>query len=486
MRKITTSLTTPPERKTPVIRRFPHSFDPFILREYDIRGIYGKSLTETDALALGLAFGTVIRREGGKSVAAGFDGRLSSPGLYKSLVDGIAATGVKVYLVGMGPTPMIYFSGHHLKTDATIMVTGSHNPAEYNGFKMSLKNKPFYGDAIQKMGKMPVVMDVDIAIKNGVTKYVDILPAYIDRLMKDFETGGRELKVAWDCGNGAAGEAVRALTARLPGKHILMYADIDGNFPNHHPDPTVDENLKDLQAKVIARECDLGIAFDGDGDRIGVVDNKGHVIRCDALMALYAADVIKNQPGATIIGDVKCSDQMFAEIERLGGKPLMWKTGHSVIKAKMLETKAPLAGELSGHIFFADKYYGFDDALYCAVRLLNILSRQDEALSDIMARLPQRVGTAEIRIDVDEEKKKTIIEDLKKSLEIYKTEGQGFEVIDIDGIRLQGPNGWLLLRASNTQSCIVARIEANTPARLTSLRKMLENALSASGLSLSA
>ncbi len=462
----------------------PHKFNPSTLREYDIRGIVGQTLFPADAHALGLTFGTIVRRAGGHTVATGYDGRLSSPELHASLTQGLRETGCDIIDLGVGPTPMTYFAAYHLKTDAAIMVTGSHNPSDYNGFKMVLKNKPFYGDAIKALGQQSSKGDWDMAPVPARSSQIDIRAAYIARLMQDF-VPGRPLNVVWDAGNGSAGEIVQTLVKQLPGTHTVLFGDIDGTFPNHHPDPTVDKNLVQLQAKMKELGADLGIALDGDGDRIGAVDENGTVIRCDMLLALYAAEVIKNQPGATIIGDVKCSGALFSEVARLGGKPLMWNTGHSLVKAKMAETRSPLAGELSGHIFFADKYYGFDDAQYCAVRLLNIVGGSDKQLSRLLAHLPTRLGTPEIRFDVDDAHKFEIARRLKKHL-VDAFDGQGYTLCDIDGIRLDGPKGWLLIRPSNTQPAMVARIEAQDPETLALLQNRLEQALAKEQLSLPA
>jgi len=460
----------------------PHNFHPSVLREYDIRGIVGDTLSEADALAIGLSFGTTLIRGGGKTVVTGYDGRLSSPALHGAVVDGLRQSGCDVITVGIGPTPMIHFAGHHLKTDAALMVTGSHNPANYNGFKFSLFHKPFYGQSIIDLGAQAA--RADWTTGSGKHEIADVSDAYVDRLMKDFE-GGRALNIVWDAGNGAAGDILNKLVKKLPGQHIILFGDIDGTFPNHHPDPTVDANLAALREKIVETGSDLGIAFDGDGDRIGCVDEHGTVIRSDMLLALYAAEIIETKPGATIIGDVKCSGAMFAEIHRLGGNPVVWKTGHSLIKAKMAETGAPLAGELSGHIFFADKYYGFDDAQYCAVRIINILGRSDKTMSGLLAHLPKLLGTPEIRIDVADEKKFAVVDRMKASL-AKAFEGEDYRMTDIDGIRLDGPagTGWLLVRPSNTQPALVARIEAQTPEILELLENRLKAALQEEGLGL--
>lgn len=462
----------------------PHKFNPSILREYDIRGVVGQTLETTDAYNIGLGFGTVVRRAGGQNVVVGYDGRLSSPGMQERLVQGLRETGCDVISIGIGPTPMSHFASHHLNADASIMVTGSHNPSDYNGFKMSLKKKPFFGAAVQALGRQCADGDYDIAPVLGKFSQVDVRSAYLARLMQDF-VPGRALNVVWDGGNGSAGEVLQQLVKKLPGTHTVLFGDIDGTFPNHHPDPTVDKNMVQLQAKMKEVGADLGIAFDGDGDRIGAIDNNGTIIRCDMLLALYAAEVIAAQPGATIIGDVKCSGALFAEIERLGGTPLMSRTGHALVKSKMAETGSPLAGELSGHIFFADKYYGFDDALYCAVRLLNIVGSGDAQLSDRLAHLPSRLGTPEIRFEVADDRKFAVADRLKAHL-LAAFEGQGYTLSDIDGIRLDGPKGWLLIRPSNTQPAMVARIEAQTPDVLALLTARLEEALAKEQLSLPA
>ena len=451
-----------------------HTFHPTVLREYDIRGIVGKTLTSEDALAVGRAFGTVIARKGGKTVCIGYDGRHSSPELEEALVDGLVSTGLHVLRIGLGPTPMLYFATRDREADGGIMITGSHNPPEYNGIKMMLGKGPFYGAMIQELGT--IAAKGDYATGTGTSERIDVQDAYVARMMKDYD-GTRGLKIAWDAGNGATGEILRRLTAKLPGEHILLFDEIDGDFPNHHPDPTVEKNLVDLKKAVAEYGCDIGIGFDGDGDRIGAVDHLGRVVWGDQLVAIYAADVLKNHPGGTIIADVKASQTLFDEIERLGGKPLMWKTGHSLLKAKMAETGSPLAGEMSGHIFFADKWYGFDDALYCAVRLIGQVSRSGGPLSALRDRLPEVVNTPETRFQADEERKFQVVKEVKERLE-----AEGADVNDIDGVRVKTPDGWWLLRASNTQDVLVARAESGTPEGLERLKAMVVAQLEASGL----
>jgi phosphomannomutase len=359
------------------------------------------------------------------------------------------------------------------------MVTGSHNPSNYNGFKMTLQKEPVFGKLIQDIGNIASNGDFYVPAKPGVMSKHNIQPEYVARLLSDLK-GTRPLTIVWDNGNGAGGGVLRDIVAKFSGKHVLLYDEIDGSFPNHHPDPTVDKNLKDLQKAVIENKADLGIAFDGDGDRIGVIDENSDILRCDTLIALYAADILRRNPGAAIIGDVKCSQVMFDEIKRLGGTPIMWKTGHSLVKSKMAETKAPLAGELSGHIFFADGYYGFDDALYCAIRLINLVAETKGGLSSLTAHMPKTHSTAEIRVDVPEEEKFSIIPKVIASLK-----KQNVEISDIDGVRVQTKDGWWLVRPSNTQSCLSARAEANSPQGLANLKAMAMEELKKLGYSLS-
>lgn len=451
-----------------------HTFHPTVLREYDIRGIVGTTLTAADARAVGRAFGTVVARGGGKTVCVGYDGRLSSPELEAAMVDGLVACGLHVLRIGLGPTPMLYFATRDREAAAGVMITGSHNPPDYNGIKMMLGKGPVYGQQIQDIGV--IASKADYVSGEGSSEQIDVKDAYVDRMMRDYD-GTRDLTVAWDAGNGASGEILRRLTAKLPGRHILLFDEIDGNFPNHHPDPTVEKNLVDLKKAVAEHGCDIGIGFDGDGDRIGAIDHLGRVVWGDQLVAIYAADVLKNHPGATIIADVKASQTLFDEIARLGGNPLMWKTGHSLLKAKMAETGSPLAGEMSGHIFFADKWYGFDDALYCAVRLIGLVSKLNQPLSELRDRLPPVVNTPETRFQVSEERKFQVVQEVKARLK-----DEGADVNDIDGVRVKTADGWWLLRASNTQDVLVARAESGTPEGLERLKAMVVAQLEASGL----
>ena len=455
---------------------FSHVFDPTSLREYDIRGIVGRTLNPADAHAIGRCFGTIVHRAGGTTVAVGYDGRLSSPELEAALVLGLRDSGMAVVRIGRGPTPMLYFAATTLQAGGAIMLTGSHNPPDYNGFKMMLGGKPFYGDQIRELGRMAAAGDV-VAQVAGSARDQDVSAAYVARLLQDWDGGTRGLKVVWDNGNGAAGEVLQRLVAGLPGQHSILFPEIDGRFPNHHPDPTVPANLAALTEAVRAGGADLGIAFDGDADRIGVVDDSGEMLFGDQLLVVLARDVLKTYPGATIIADVKASQVLFDEVARAGGQPLMWKTGHSLIKAKMAETGSKLAGEMSGHVFFADKWYGFDDALYAAVRLLGILARGHEKLSAIRAALPQVVNTPELRFNCDDRRKFGVIEEVAGRLR-----AAGARVADTDGVRVLTEDGWWLLRASNTQAVLVARAEAGGAAGLERLKAALVAQLVASGL----
>jgi phosphomannomutase len=454
-----------------------HRFDPTILREYDIRGIVGQTLSSADAEAVGRAYAVTLAEAGGHRVAVGYDGRLTSPELEAALADGLAAESADVVRIGRGPTPMLYYAAATLGVDGGVMVTGSHNPPDHNGFKFVFQGKPFYGAAIQRLGEIALGLGNLHHAPGRITEHA-IRSDYVARLARDYH-GSDPLTVAWDVGNGATGEVVQELTARLPGRHILLNETIDGSFPAHHPDPTIPENLVQLQQAVTRERCDLGIAFDGDGDRIGVVDGRGRILWGDQLMVVLARDVLARHPGAPIIADVKASQVLFDEIVRMGGRPVMAATGHSLIKAKLAETGAPLAGEMSGHIFFADGYYGFDDAVYVAVRLLGVLSRSQESLTEIGDRLPTVVNTPELRFPCGEARKFEVVHEVRERLR-----EAGAEMTDIDGVRVQTADGWWLLRASNTQAVLVARAESTTDDGLVRLKKLLAAELAASGVEL--
>ena len=450
------------------------ALDPTILRAYDIRGVIGQTLSVEDSRAIGRAFGTAIAGRGGRQVCVGFDGRLSSPDLEAAVVDGLMQAGMHAVRVGLGPTPMLYFAVKKLSADAGIMISGSHNPPEYNGFKLTTRAGSFFGEDIAELGR--IIADGRFAAGRGSREDRPMLEAYVDRLVEDYD-GGRPLKVAWDAGNGSAGKAMEMMCARLPGEHILLNETIDGTFPAHHPDPTIPENLAQLQRTVEDRGCELGIAFDGDGDRIGVIDATGRILWGDQLLILLARDVLADNPGAQIIADVKASQSLFDEIAALGGKPLMWKTGHSLIKAKMAETGAPLAGEMSGHIFIADRYYGYDDALYAAIRILGYIARGTETLTEIRDKLPSPINTPELRFPCADTRKFDVIDEVRDRLI-----AAGADINDIDGVRVRTADGWWLLRASNTQDALVARCESNDAAGLERLKAALRDQVILSGL----
>jgi phosphomannomutase len=450
-----------------------HKFNRTILREYDIRGIVGDTLNEADAYALGRTFAALARGEGAGRIAVGRDGRTHSGMLEAALVRGLTEGGVDAVLIGMGPSPMLYFATHTLDVDGGIQVTGSHNPANYNGFKLLLKGRSVFGAEIQALGRRAAAGDWTEG--RGNTEEVHVREAYVDRLLQDFS--GKAFRVGWDAGNGAAGPILDELVEQLPGQHYAIFTTVDGHFPNHHPDPTVEANLADLKRLVADKQLDFGIAFDGDGDRIGAVDAKGRVIWGDQLMLILAEPVLEEQPGATIIADVKASQVLFDGIARLGGQPLMWKTGHSLIKAKMKETGAPLAGEMSGHIFFKHRWYGFDDALYAAVRLIEAVSASGKSLTEIMDAMPKSVATPELRFQVDEARKFAIVDEVRDRLS-----ADGAKVDATDGVRVSTPDGWWLLRASNTQDVLVARAEAADHGGLDRLVAQIDDQLAKSGL----
>lgn len=450
-----------------------HRFHPTALREYDIRGVIGETLGEADAHAIGRGFGTVVRRAGGSSVTVGYDGRASSPRLEVALVDGLTASGCEAVRIGLGPTGMLYWSVPALGADAGVMITGSHNPPDYNGFKMTLAGRPFFGADIRALGEAAARGDWDQG--RGSVRSVDVLDRYVERLVEGF--AGPALRIGWDAGNGATGAALERLVARLPGEHHTLFTAIDGRFPNHHPDPTMPANLADLQQLVAELGLDLGIAFDGDGDRIGAVDGRGRIVWGDQLLAILAEPLLAALPGSPIIADVKASRALFDRIAELGGQPVMWKTGHSLIKARMKELGAPLAGEMSGHIFFAHRWYGFDDALYAAVRLIEALGTLGRSLADLRDSMPAMVNTPELRFPCAESRKFEVVAEV-----LARLKAEGADVIDIDGARVNTPDGWWLLRASNTQDVLVARAEARDEAALARLVAAIDAQLAQSGV----
>lgn len=447
-----------------------HKFHPSIFREYDIRGVFGETLHEADAFHIGRGLAKIIAVKGsGKRIAVGFDGRLSSPALTSALIDGLVKSGIEVLNIGLGPTPMLYFSVFHLNADGGIMVTGSHNPKNHNGFKIMLGKSSLYGAGIREIRE--AAESGGFIDAKGCETRISIRDEYIKTLLKATE-GGTKLKTVWDPGNGATGEIVSEICRHLAGNHKVINAAIDGDFPAHHPDPTVEENLRDVISAIKTENLDFGVAFDGDGDRVGIVDGKGRMLMGDQLMILFAREVLRENPGATVIGDVKASKALYDEIRRAGGTPLMWRTGHSLIKAKMAEIKAPLAGEVSGHIFFADKYFGFDDGIYAALRLVDIAAKSGKSIARMHDELPKMESTPEIKISCADERKFQAVEEVKENL---RKAGRKFN--DIDGVRVEAEKGWWLLRASNTGGHLIARCEAEDKQTLDKMKGELEEEL---------
>ncbi len=450
-----------------------HSFHPTILREYDIRGIVGSTLHEADAYAIGRTYGSMARDEGVTRIAVGRDGRTHSPMLEAALIRGLTESGVDVVRTGLGPSPMLYYATYALDVGGGVQITGSHNPADYNGFKMLLAGRSVFGAEIKEIGRRAAAGEWHSG--EGQVSDEDVMDRYVDRLVEDFS--GTGFRIGWDAGNGAAGPALAKLIAKLPGEHHTLYMDVDGNFPNHHPDPTVEKNLADLKQLVAEQDLDFGIAFDGDGDRIGAIDSRGRVIWGDQLVSILAVPVLQANPGAPIIADVKASQMLFDRIAELGGQPIMWKTGHSLIKSKMKETGAPLAGEMSGHIFFKHRWYGFDDALYAAVRLIEAVSQSGRSLTELKNAMPETLVTPELRFPVDESRKFAVIDEV-----LARLSTNGARVDRTDGARVMNDHGWWLLRASNTQDVLVARAEAQDGAGLEALLAEIDEQLAASGV----
>ncbi|MCW1984961.1 UNVERIFIED_ORG: phosphomannomutase [Sphingomonas sp. R1F5B] len=457
-----------------------HCFDPTILREYDVRGVFGESLGADDARAIGRCFGTQVVRAGGGAVVVGMDGRVSSPILEHALVEGLSASGADVVRIGLGPTPMLYFAALTLPgVAAGIQITGSHNPAHHNGFKLVRDGKPFFGEAIQDLGRQAQAGDWDSG--TGTVRSVTVLDAYVDRLLKGLDGIDRAslagLSMAWDAGNGAAGPVLERLVARLPGQHRLLFAEVDGTFPHHHPDPTVEENLADLRQAVVREGCDFGVAFDGDADRIGAVDGLGRVIWADQIVMILAQDLLARRPGALVLGDIKTGRALFDRVRALGGQSQMWKSGHSHMKTRLRESGALLAGEMSGHVFLADDWYGFDDGIYAAIRLIAAAARLGQSINDLRGAMPDTIATPELRFAVDEARKFAAVDEVKARLE-----AQGADMVAIDGVRVTTPDGWWLLRASHTQAVLVARAESESEAGLARLMQQIDTQLALSGL----
>jgi phosphomannomutase/phosphoglucomutase len=444
-----------------------------IFREYDIRGKAGKELTEEVALAVGKAFGTLLKREGKKTVAIGHDHRWSAEFLFRGLSNGLQNCGLMVIEIGLVPTPLLYFYVARKKLDAGVMITGSHNPPDENGFKFQLADRSFFGKDIR--GLYAIIEKNDFATGQGKIERPDheaLMKDYEDFIFQGFKFT-KKLKVILDTGHGVGALTAPTLLRRFGHDVTVLFENVDPKMPDHQADPSVLANMKDLQKKVVEMKADIGIAVDGDADRLGVVDEKGQVIFGDKLLLLYAREILTRKPGAIIVGDVKSSKQIYDDIAKRGGKPLMWKTGHSLIKAKMKETHAEMAGEMSGHMFFNDRWLGFDDAVYAACRILEILDKAKAPLSSLLADVPPLVSTPEIRFNCPEEIKFKVVAravaDLKKK----------YEVVDIDGARVQFPDGWGLVRASNTQPVLVMRFEAVTQKRLEEIRAIVENEITA-------
>lgn len=450
-----------------------HVFADEILRAYDIRGRVGDTLTEADAYAVGRGFATRVRRAGGRRIAVGYDGRTHAPMLEAALVAGLTESGADVVRVGLGPSPMLYYATATLEVDGGVQVTGSHNPAEDNGFKLVMQGNSFCGPDVRDLARLAAAGDWEEGAGN-VTD-ADILDLYVGRLLAGY--AGGTYRIGWDAGNGAAGPAIRALTAQLPGEHHLLFCDIDGTFPNHHPDPTVEANLAHLQALVAEKRLDFGLAFDGDGDRIGAVDSTGRVLWGDEILSILVAPLLAELPGSTIVADVKSSDALFERIAALGGRSVMWRTGHSEIKTKMKELGAPLAGELSGHIFFGHEYYGFDDALYAAVRLIRAVHLSGQPLTELRGGTSARVATPEWRVTVPEARKTHVVEEVAARLS-----AAGARVTTTDGVRVSTDDGWWLLRASNTQAALTLRAEGRDAEGLERLVASIDAQLADSGV----
>ncbi len=441
---------------------------PTIFREYDIRGIADVELLSPDIELLGKAIGTYLQQHGGKSVALGRDCRLSSPRLGEAIARGLTASGCDVTDIGVAPTPLLYYSVFHFKADGAVMITGSHNPSDYNGFKVMCGQSTIHGREIQRLRE--IIESGAFSSGAGSLRTADVVPAYVEDVSSRIKLS-RRVKVVFDAGNGVAGPVMHRLLERLNCDATELFFDMDGHFPNHHPDPTVEKNLVALTEAVRGRGAELGIAFDGDSDRIGAVDENGQVVWGDMLMLIYAREILTRKPGATFIAEVKCSQVLYDELTRLGGHPIMWKTGHSLIKAKMKETKAELAGEMSGHIFFADRYYGFDDALYAACRLLEIVAASGRPLSAQLEGVPRMFVTPEIRVDCPDEAKFGVVEEVLDHFRKVR------RVIDVDGVRVIFEKGWGLLRASNTGPVLVLRFEAASPELLEQYRREVEDVL---------
>jgi phosphomannomutase / phosphoglucomutase len=441
--------------------------NPNIFREYDIRGIVGRDLNEETVSVLARALGTFFQTNGARRIAIGFDARQSSPPFGEILTRGFNETGCDAVLVGQVPTPVLYHTVYTKAVDGGVMITGSHNPPDHNGFKICLGRQTLFGSQIQEIKE--IALSGKFSEGAGTVENLEVLADYERDILSKINFGYRKLKVVVDSGNGMGGVTAVPIYKKLGVELVELFTEPDSSFPNHHPDPTVTENLADAIKAVAETGADLGLAFDGDGDRLGVVDETGRIIWGDELMVLLSREILREKPGSTIIAEVKCSQNLFDDIAAHGGRPLMWKAGHSLIKAKMKETGAALAGEMSGHIFFADRFYGFDDACYAGARVLEILSKTDKSLSELLADLPASVSTPELRVDCADEKKFAVVERIAE--EFAKTN----EVITTDGARILFDGGWGLVRASNTQAILVLRFEADSEENLRAIQEEVED-----------
>jgi phosphomannomutase / phosphoglucomutase len=442
---------------------------PTIFREYDIRGTVDQDLTEAAVNLVGKALGTRVREAGGRRVAVGRDCRLSGPRFARAMLDGLTSTGVDVYDLGTVPTPLTYFAAHTLDVQGICMITGSHNPPEYNGLKVGLGSATFHGQEIQALRTL--AESGRFATGTGAVTPQQLVRPYQEYVKQNLRCGPRKLRVVVDAGNGTGGVVAVPIFKALGFEVVPLFLEMDGNFPNHHPDPTVEKNLEALRRKVLEVGADLGVAYDGDADRVGAVDERGRVLWGDQLMILFSRALLKEEPGAAVVGEVKCSMTLYDDIARHGGRPIMWKAGHSLIKAKMKEEKALLAGEMSGHIFFAHRWFGFDDGIYSSARLLELLSHTDRPLSSLLADVPRTWSTPELRVDCPEEKKFAVV---RAAQEWFKTR---YDAVTVDGVRVVFPDGWGLVRASNTQPLLVLRFEATRPERLAEIEKLVRTRL---------
>jgi phosphomannomutase/phosphoglucomutase len=440
--------------------------NPRIFREYDIRGLVDQDLTNEVVRALGQGFATYISDKGRRRVVVGRDGRLSSPRFRDFLVEGMASGGLEVIDIGVCPTPVFYFSLFHLDQEGGVMITGSHNPPEFNGFKVCVGKETLYGEEIQNLRK--VVEGGRFVKGKGSVSFQEVIPAYQNFILNNIHLK-RKLQVVVDSGNGTAGAVAPKILRDLGCQVMDLYSQVDGRFPNHHPDPTLPENMKDLIAKVQETGAEVGIGYDGDADRIGAVDHLGNIIWGDQLMILFSREVLRSHPGATIVSEVKCSQNLYDTIAKHGGRGIMWRAGHSLLKSKMKEEKALLGGEMSGHIFFADRYFGYDDAIYASCRLLEILSQSQKTIPELLSDVPKTFTTPEIRINCPDDRKFPLVERVRES---FRKE---YPIVDVDGVRVLFPDGWGLVRASNTQPVLVLRFEARSAERLQEIRTLVEN-----------